>query len=521
MNNITGGDSMDRADLFRVCIIGDGLAAWMTAAALAKTLGRNATVLVVGDNHAGSERPAAWSAADATLPLMDGNPAPAWWDEDRCIGEANGAFSWGIACGGWADTHTAWFHPFGSIGANLGPVPFHQLAMRLRHDGLRLRLADYALPALAAQAGRFTRPSGDARSVLSTCRYALHLDTNNLAKAFRAAAKTGGVTRAPGGFAHAEHSEDGRIAAVNTTTGQRFEAELFLDCTDDGALINSLDAGWEDWSAWLPCNHVITTRLDNADMPPPWSHAEAHAAGWTRHLPLDGSLVLSSYHIAGSDGEQAALESLRRTAGETGLNNAQSKVLRAGRRREAWIKNCVALGTAAAIIEPLAVSNLQLLRSGISRLLELLPADLHPEAERREYNRRSALELDNSLEFAAAMYKTNGRRGEAFWNERRMMPVPDKLDYRMRLYSSLGRVVQYDEEPLEDTSWISLFDEQGMRPKRYHPIARGFTTENLQAHITRARAIMIEELKKMPTHAEYLSRLKQTLHQTGSGGTNS
>lgn len=510
MSNITGSDSMDRANLFRVGIVGDGLSAWMAATALAKTLDRNVTVLVIGEGDKDSEQPVALPAADATLPLMDGGHAPTWWDEDRCIGEANGAFSWGVACSGWADAHTVWFHPFGSIGANLGPVPFHQIAMRLRHDGFRLRLADYSLPALAAQAGRFIRPSGEARSVLSTCRYGLHLNTNSLTHAFRTVAKTAGVTRAPGGFMHAEHSEDGQIAAVHTTAGQRLEAELFLDCTGDGILINSLDAGWEDWSAWLPCNHLISTRLDNADMPP-WSHVEAHAAGWTRHLPLDGSLVLSSYHIAGSDGEQAALESLRRTAGEIALNNVQSTVVRAGRRREPWIKNCVALGTAAAIIEPLAVSNLQLLRSSILRLLELLPADLHPEAERREYNRRSSLELDNSRDFAAAMYKTNGRQGEAFWDERRAMTIPSTLDYRMRLYSSLGRVVQYDEELLYDTSWINLFDEQGLQPIHFHPIAQGFTTEKLQAHVSRTRAIMIEELKKMPTHGEYLDQLKQAL----------
>lgn len=510
----TNGTASSRSGVRRIGIVGGGVAAWMAAAALAETLGHEAcTIFVVGaDDDGAAEQSALFT--DATLPLDDGR-LRIWWDEDRLIGAANGTFTWGIAFSGWTGQNTAWFHPFGSIGAGFGPVPFHHIAMRLRHTGSRMRLADYSLPALAAQAGRFARPLGDTHSVLSTCRYGLHLDSAGLASALRTTAEAAGVTFVPGAFAHAERAEDGHIVAVMTDVGQRLEGELFLDCTGDGALIGGHRTDWEDWSGWLPCDRLLTIRIDGADTPSPWSHAEAHAAGWTRYLPLDGSVALTSFHTASAAGEQAALESLRHAAGDAALANLQSAPLRFGRRREAWQKNCVALGPAAAMIEPLAVSNLHLLRSAILRLLELLPADPHAKAESREYNRRSAMELDNARDFAIALYKTNGRQGEAFWDERRAMSVPDALDHRMRLYANLGRVVLYDEEPLEDTSWISLFDEQGMRPDRYHPIAQGFTTENLQAHVARVRTIMIEELKKMPTHGEYLNRLKQALHSAG------
>jgi tryptophan halogenase len=494
----------------RIGIVGNGIAAWMAAAALSEIFSPKICSIFIINNHNDSDgaESIAWSA-DSTLP-SDDNRLQIWRHEDRLLTAANGAFTWGIAYSGWANRNSAWFHPFGSIGANLGPIPFHLIAARLREDGMRLRLADYSLPALAAQAGRFIRPTPDARSVLSTCRYGLHLDTGGLTQMFRAAATAAGVS-IQGRLADVEYASDGRIAALKTTEGQRLEGELFLDCTSDGALITRLGAGWEDWSAWLPCNRLLAIRTETTDAPPPWSHSAAHAAGWTRHLSVDGAQILTSFHTPGINSEQAALDSLRALCGDAALANVQPGSLRPGRRNMAWIKNCVALGAAAAMIEPLAVSNLQLLRSGILRLLELLPATAVSEIECREYNRRRALELDNARDFAAALYKTNGRQGEVFWDARRAMSVPSTLDYRIRLYQSLGRVVLYDEEPLENTSWISLFDEQGLQPGRHHPMVHGYATSDLQAHIARTRSIMIEELQKMPLHSEYLNRLKRAV----------
>lgn len=502
MSRPLDGDTPSRAGPQRIVAVGGGVATWMATAALAEALERRSVdIRVVGEGH---ERGS--FEADSVLPLAAHGRLRTWRDEDRLIEAADGAFSLGIAVSGWAGRSAAWFHPFGPIGANLGPVPFHQLVMRLRHDGLELRLADYSLGALAAQAGRFTRPPGDARSVLSTCRYALHLGKPGLAEALRASAEAAGVEQVPGTFAGVERAQDGGIAAVRTSEGQRVEGDLFLDCTRAGALAGSGD--WEDWSAWLPCDRRLAACMGTRGMPPSYSLAEAHAAGWTRQLPLRSTTVLTSFCCTGAGGERAALESLRRAAGPAELDGVESVALRCGRRREPWQGNCVALGPAASAIDPVAVGDLHLLQNAIARLLELLPCDRGARVEAREYNRRTGMELDNARDYAIALYKTNGRRGDAFWDDRRAMHVPESLEYRMRLYASLGRVALYDEEPLEDASWISLFDEQGLRPRNHHPIADGFATADLEAHVARVRAIMLEELRKMPAHGDYLDRLK-------------
>jgi tryptophan halogenase len=88
------------------------------------------------------------------------------------------------------------------------------------------------------------------------------------------------------------------------------------------------------------------------------------------------------------------------------------------------------------------------------------------------------------------------------------MDVPSSLEYKMRLYQGRGRIAMYDEEPLEDASWANLYDEHGVRPRNYSPIADGFAVAELKAYAERARAIMIDELGTMPLHGDYLACVK-------------
>jgi tryptophan halogenase len=493
----------------RIVIVGDGVAAWMAAAALTEVLNpAECSISVLGAGRSGSGAPPP-DLADAILPLPDNDRLAQEPEEDWIVTGSGGAFTYGIALSGWSAPGATWFHHFGPTGANLGPAGFHHLAMRLRREGTPLRLADYSLAALAAQAGRFARPGPDPRSVLQTCRYGLHLDGERLAEVLARSAVAAQVRRLAGHYSRAERAEDGFIAAVVSDNGERHEGDLFLDCTGDAAELagDGPDTDWDDWSAWLSCDRRLSASVTSRLPPPPYSHAAAHEAGWVRQLPLQGRMALSSFYCADfSDGEQA-LANLRSAAGGAGLADVRDCAIRFGRRRLAWHRNCIALGRAAAIIDPVGSNDLHLLRCAVNRLVQLLPGDRKATAEAAEYNRRTAQQLDNARDFAILHYKLNGRHGEAFWDACRAISVPSSLTYRMNLYESLGRVAMYDDEPLEDVSWISLFDEHGVRPRHYSPIADGFSAGDLQRHVARVREIMIDELRRMPLHADYLAGL--------------
>ncbi|RYD60342.1 MAG: hypothetical protein EOP58_16530, partial [Sphingomonadales bacterium] len=284
-----------------------------------------------------------------------------------------------------------------------------------RAAGHPVRPTDFSLAAVAAAAGRFARPSEDPTSILSSYGYGLHLDTAALAAMCRGLAD--GVTHHEARFAHAIRAENGHVRAVALEGGAQVAGDIFLDCSGPAALLCE-DHGFESWAAWLRCDRVIGRTTAQEGVPPPYTHISAHPTGWLRSVPLAGgpreALLYSSAHRPDMPG---------------------ASTIHQGRRTRAWTGNVIAVGAAAALIEPLYGHNLQMVQTAIQRLIALFPTKAEgPEA--REYNRLTASETDRIRDFLVAHYKTNGRTGEPFWDEVRTMAVPDTLQYKLDLYAS-------------------------------------------------------------------------------------
>lgn len=460
-------------------IVGGGVAGWMAALALLRALPGIQVSLIETEGADWSLGP--FGPAEASLPDF-----PAWLgehgiDEGTLLRAARGSFSLGTAVSGWAEREADWFLPFGTIGAPLATIAFHQLAARLREGGQPVRLADYSLAAIAAAAGRFARPSPDPGSILSSFGYGLHLDRTGLADALRAAAglePAGRFRRAIG---------EGAVTAVELRDGSRVTADLWLDCSGPGAsLARRLDDRWEDWSAWLPCDRVIETWTEVEGVPPPHAHAGAFEAGWQRTVPLVGGQGGALFYAAAQLPDQPGAIPLVQ-----------------GRRAAAWTGNVVALGAAALLVEPLHGWNLALLANALTRLIGLLPAA--PDGpEPAEYNRLTAAEADSVRDFAILHYKTNGRTGEALWDAARAMPVPDALRHKLDLHASRGRVPFGDEELFGAHDWIAALDGQGLRPRRYDAPADAIPEARLRDHAGRVRALILDAVRAMPHHGATL-----------------
>lgn len=496
-----------RGERLKIVIAGNGLPAWMAAAALARTVNKDDYAICVVTTSETDAADTPFEYADATLPLQDKFP-PLGLTENQIVAQSNGSFTHGIALSGWAKPDSTYIHPFGSVGAALGPVSFHQVVLRLRHQGMAVRLANFSLAALAAQSGRVVPATSDPRSVLATCEHGLHLDCNSLAAVLRREALAAGVMSAAGTFSRVLYGNEGDIDTIINTGDHRVEGDLFIDCTGTRALLAGADDGWQDWSAWLPCDRFVSAVISTDQAPAPYSHNDAFEAGWIQHLPLQGRTCLNGLYRTDSIDEKQVLDKMLVSSSSIALQNVYTGHLRFGRRTNAWRGNCIGLGSAFALVDPVGVSNLQLLGVGINRLLQLLPANRDTKAVRIEYNRQMTLQLDRTRDFAIMHYKLNGRHGEPFWDGCRAMPLPEELAYKLELYQSRGRIALYDEEPLDETAWLNLFDEHGVNPRGYSTMADGFKLEDLQKHLQRVRAVMMDTLPKMPLHADILAHLE-------------
>lgn len=483
--------------LHDIVIAGGGLVGWLAASALARSHGgRGGSVRVVAvPGPDDSLDP--FGPAIAALPGFGDALRPLGLMEPALMRAGRGSFSLGIAFAGWAGSAHIGFNPFGETGADLSGIGFQHLVTRARAAGAKLRLSDFSLAALAAQAERFAPPSSDVRSVLSSLAYGAHLDGGALTVLARDAALAAGAIAVPGSLQQVERREDGSVAALLLADGDRVAGDWFIDATGPRALLAG-DWPFESWRHWLPCDRALSMPVTADGPPPPYALHSAQAAGWTRRLPLrDGALatLLFSSDHAGEDAIRAIVADAR-VAGFV-----------QGRRVQAWQGNVVALGAAAGLLEPVQGSSLSLTLASIHRLLSLYPVQPGQGVEATAFNQQTAEAMDRARDFLIARYKTNGRLGEPMWDAARAMDVPEMLAHKMALYASRGRVPIYDGEMFQRPDWINLFDDQGLRPRRADVLTQALSDADIARHFERLRAVLVQAVGTMPPHARMLAQI--------------
>jgi tryptophan halogenase len=177
-----------------------------------------------------------------------------------------------------------------------------------------------------------------------------------------------------------------------------------------------------------------------------------------------------------------------------------------GRRKTFWNRNCVALGAAAGFLEPLESTGLHLIQSGITRLLQLLPARTADGADIDEYNRLTAAEYEQIRDFLILHYHASGYGKSPLWDHCRTMAIPETLAYRMAMFKSRGRVAPQSGDVFFLPNWLSIFAGLNIQPRRYHPFADGLGVEKLRQQMDLIRGAVHQAAETMPSHAAVVAQ---------------
>jgi tryptophan halogenase len=65
-------------------------------------------------------------------------------------------------------------------------------------------------------------------------------------------------------------------------------------------------------------------------------------------------------------------------------------------------------------------------------------------------------------------------------------------------------VPMYDGELFEEEDWLTLFEAQGLRPRRYNALAAALPLTQVDEHCAKLRQAIIAGVKTLPSHADYL-----------------
>jgi tryptophan halogenase len=492
----------------KIVVVGGGTAGWMAAAAFSRLLREHqAEPSKIAVQLVESEEIGTVGVGEATIPPLILFNQMLGVNEDEFIRETQGTFKLGIEFIDWTRPQHRYIHPFGRYGADLASSAFHHYWLKLRSMGDPSDFGDYSLPVQAAALRRFDRPTTAAGSIMSTYSYAFHFDAGLYAKFLRRYAEARGVERIEGKVVDVTLRDgDGFVASITLADGRVVEGDLFVDCSGFRGLLieEALKTGYEDWQKWLPCDRAMAVQSRGAPDLTPFTRSTAKAAGWQWRIPLQhrvgNGYVYSSAHV----GDDEAATTLLGGLDAEPVTDPRILKFTAGRRRQFWNRNVVALGLASGFMEPLESTSIHLVQTGITKLIQLFPDRTFSPVLRDEYNRLTHQEYEKIRDFLVLHYHAN-ERPEPLWRQVREMAIPDTLAHKMALFRETGRLANMGQDLFQEPSWLAVLIGQNVMPRDHDPLVDLMDPGVVERNLRAMRAAIRQAAEAMPSHRDFIA----------------
>jgi tryptophan halogenase len=492
---------MNDRQIKHIAIVGGGTAGWVTASMLARALtGTGRTITLVESPDIGTI-----GVGEATIPPITDLLRFLGINEADFVRHTQSTFKLGIKFKDWRRLGHSYWHPFGTFGTTLNRRPFFHYWHKARASGFNLTFNDYSLCAALGDQNKFLFPDANANGPIAGLRYALHFDAGLVSNYLRSYAEQLGVARLERTVAGASRREDGFIDQIQFTDGAALKADLYIDCSGfRGVLIEQcLQAGYIDWSDVLPCDRAVAMPTDFKAARAPYTQSTARPAGWHWRIPLQRRAGNGYVYCSKFISDQEAADDLVTTVGETGLAEPRFLRFTAGRRKEFWKFNCVALGLASGFLEPLESTSIHLVMSGVYNLLDHFPDQGFDAGNIRSYNDELTFELERIRDFIVLHYSGVERTDSELWRYCRNMALPDSLTERIELYRHTGRLRIKAGELFTDLSWFYILDGLGIRPESYDPLVDVLPTAQLREILTALAQATNAAAAGAPPHDSY------------------
>jgi tryptophan 7-halogenase len=496
---------MTAAGIRSIAIVGGGTAGWMTAVSLAQFLKRlNVRIRLIE-----SEQIGIIGVGEATIPPIMHYLRAAGIDENDLVRKTKATFKLGIEFKDWTRAGHSYMHPFGQTGLDMGPVAFGSYWLKAHREGKAHRLEEYSLQAMGAYTGKFMRPVPAANSPLAGITYALQFDASLFARYLRTMAEAAGVVRTEGRVISVSlKPEDGFIEALTLDSGERIEADLYIDCSGFRGLLieDALKTGYEHWNHWLPCDRAAAVPCERTQALSSYTRVTAKTAGWQWRIPLQHRVgnghVYSSSFIGDTEAQDALLASIEGEA----LADPLKLQFATGRRKRFWNKNCVAIGLSAGFLEPLESTSIHFIQRAITMLLTLFPDRNFRSAEIDRYNKILGGEYERVRDFLVLHYSMTERTDGELWSYCRNVAKPDSLQERIDLFRSHGRILREDHELFPTQSWLFVMVGQNVMPESDDPLVGVIDPQLVSDNLANIRDVVHRCAQSMPAHEDFIKQ---------------
>jgi tryptophan 7-halogenase len=479
-----------------ILIVGGGMAGWSVAALLAKQLPRIRIHLL--DTEIADE-PAAESAAPTLREfhrLLD--------IDERSLAQAcDATFSLAHRFSDWSRSGSDYWIGLGESGRAIDGIEFQQYANLLRQCGDSTAYDAWSLTAQAARHYKFNPLSDHERAQGFQLPYALQLNARLYRDRLRDLAIALGVRTTRGEIAQLElDTHRGTIKNVRLWDGNCLHADFFFDCS--GASAQVLSRLPEYTYQETPRHKLLGDRRLDWETPaqaPGYSHVKAQPLGWKKSVPLHSCTQEQFWYSSDLLADGQAVEKIQMLYPDASIHAVQ---LRPGMSPRPWLKNCVALGTAAGEMSNLVLSPLHRVHSGILRWLELFPAG-DGAVFAAEYNRLTCLEHERLVDFHWLPFALSQRDDSPYWRACSAAPWSESLQERIALFRHCGKVARYEQDSFSPATWASFFLANHCWPTTCDARLQAVNIEQVHRYTSRYKLQVQQMIAAMPTQDDYLS----------------
>jgi len=213
--------------------------------------------------------------------------------------------------------------------------------------------------------------------------------------------------------------EDG-ITGLTLEDGCSVIGDLYIDCTGfKKLLMTELDNKWISYSEQLIMNSAVPFRIPYRRPIGIFTGAEARTSGWTWNIPLFDKVGVGYVYCDKFIEYDDVIKELENRYPDFEINPGKHIKFEAGRMENLWHKNCVALGLAAAFVEPLEATSIHATKIQIDSLGE----SLKNQSSKDLYNKDMSKMYDDIKDFIVLHYK-GSRNDTEFWRHVNTISTP-------------------------------------------------------------------------------------------------
>jgi tryptophan halogenase len=491
----------------RIAVVGGGTAGWTAAALLARKLGGHCSIHVVD-----TPEPMSPGHAEATLPSVIELIRYLGLDQNDFVDKTQSTYSLATRFSDWSAPGESFWHPFGAFGALIERRPFYHFWHKVRAQGLKPRVEMFSHEISLALANRFIFPT-NTLGVAPHLRFALHVDGALYARFLRSVSERAGVIRLERKLVQATRREDGGLDELQFEDGGSLRADLYIDCTGPRAQLigEFLGVGWQDWSKWLPCDRVVSVPGPLADVRSPCVQNTARESGWQWRMPLQQFVSHGQVYSSAHQSDEDAQRELLSAVGGEPLAEPRQRQLGVGRREFFWDRNVVALGPAAACLDPLAGADLHLVINSLFNLLDHFPGRQFDRANIASYNALTGDESERTRDFTLLHYRLTRRDDSPFWRRCAALELPEAVEQRIAHYRATGRVVQRQPELFSDLDWFWILEGMGVVPADHDPLVDTIDFEQVKRVMLALSQKVAADTAAAPTHDSFFAQANARL----------